>query len=149
MSDCVFCRIVAGELPSKKVFETDRLLAFEDINPKAPVHLLLIPKTHVVNLLDGASDEPLMGSSISVHTRSAGRKDMFFPLRLLPRLPSDQACSVFRIVRVAFGLLLTGAMSHRDAIALYGPPTLGRPISPGLNRYHLIGLVGIVVDHLS
>jgi len=52
MSDCVFCKIVAGELPSKKAFETERLLAFEDINPKAPTHLLLVPKNHVVNLLE-------------------------------------------------------------------------------------------------
>lgn len=76
MSDCVFCRIVAGELPSKKVFETDRLLAFEDINPKAPVHLLLIPKTHVVNLLDGASDEPLMGELVAASARIARERGL-------------------------------------------------------------------------
>ena len=45
--DCVFCRIVSGEIPSKKVFEDDRILAFYDIEPKAPVHVLVIPKTHI------------------------------------------------------------------------------------------------------
>jgi len=46
---CLFCRIVSGEIPSKKVYEDDRALAFHDIDPKAPVHLLVIPKTHIKN----------------------------------------------------------------------------------------------------
>ena len=50
MSDCLFCKIVAGEIPSKKVYEDDDYLAFWDIAPKAPVHILLIPKQHIVNL---------------------------------------------------------------------------------------------------
>ncbi|HEV2064065.1 MAG TPA: histidine triad nucleotide-binding protein [Thermoanaerobaculia bacterium] len=65
MSDCVFCKIVAGELPSKTVLETDRLLAFEDINPKAPIHVLLIPKKHVVNLLDASAEPDLMGEIVA------------------------------------------------------------------------------------
>ena len=47
MSDCLFCKIVAGEIPSAKVFEDDTLLAFEDINPAAPTHILIIPKIHL------------------------------------------------------------------------------------------------------
>jgi histidine triad (HIT) family protein len=50
MSDCLFCKIVAGEIPSKKVYEDDDYLAFWDIAPKAPVHILLIPKKHVTSL---------------------------------------------------------------------------------------------------
>ncbi len=46
-ADCVFCRIVRREIPSKIVFEDSRVLAFEDINPKAPVHILVIPKRHI------------------------------------------------------------------------------------------------------
>ena len=53
--DCVFCRIVAGDLPSDRVFESDSVIAFRDLDPKAPVHLLVIPKQHV-NSLD-ALDE--------------------------------------------------------------------------------------------
>jgi histidine triad (HIT) family protein len=64
-SDCVFCKIVAGELPSKTVLETERVLAFEDINPKAPIHVLLIPKKHVVNLLDGSAEPDLMGEMVA------------------------------------------------------------------------------------
>jgi histidine triad (HIT) family protein len=50
--DCLFCRIVRGEIPSRKVYEDDDLLAFHDIRPAAPVHFLLIPKVHLVNLYD-------------------------------------------------------------------------------------------------
>ena len=45
--DCIFCKIVAGEIPSTKVYEDDNVLAFQDINPNAPVHVLVIPKTHI------------------------------------------------------------------------------------------------------
>lgn len=50
MEDCIFCRIIKGEIPSKKVYEDDMVLAFEDINPVAPVHVLLIPKKHIKNI---------------------------------------------------------------------------------------------------
>ena len=47
--DCLFCKIAAGEIPSTKVYEDDTVLAFNDINPEAPVHILLIPKQHIVS----------------------------------------------------------------------------------------------------
>ena len=47
MSDCIFCKIIAGEIPSSKVYEDERVYAFRDINPMAPVHVLIVPKTHV------------------------------------------------------------------------------------------------------
>lgn len=50
MSDCLFCRIVAGEIPCRKVYEDDELLAFHDINPAAPVHFMIVPKEHVESL---------------------------------------------------------------------------------------------------
>ena len=49
---CIFCKIVAGQIPSKKVHEDDELLAFHDINPWAPVHILIIPKQHIVSMAD-------------------------------------------------------------------------------------------------
>ena len=52
MSDCLFCKIVSGDIPAKKVYEDDDYLAFWDIAPKAPVHILLIPKHHILNLYD-------------------------------------------------------------------------------------------------
>lgn len=45
--DCLFCKIISGEIPSRKLYEDDRVLAFYDIEPKAPVHFLVIPKTHI------------------------------------------------------------------------------------------------------
>lgn len=50
MTDCIFCKIVAGEIPSTKVYENDYVIAIKDLNPKAKVHVLVIPKAHVENL---------------------------------------------------------------------------------------------------
>ena len=50
MSDCLFCKIAAGEIPGDKVYEDDKVIAFKDINPKAEVHLLLIPREHIASL---------------------------------------------------------------------------------------------------
>jgi histidine triad (HIT) family protein len=74
MNDCVFCEIVAGKIPSRKVFENDRILAFEDIHPQAPTHLLLIPKKHVESLNDGASDPALLGEIVSRSAVIAGER---------------------------------------------------------------------------
>ena len=50
--DCLFCKIVSGDIPSAKVYEDDTVLAFNDINPEAPVHILLIPKMHITSMAD-------------------------------------------------------------------------------------------------
>jgi len=60
MSDCLFCKIIAGEIPSTKVCENDRFYAFRDINPQAPSHVLAIPREHVASLNE-ATDARLMG----------------------------------------------------------------------------------------
>ncbi|MDE3021328.1 MAG: histidine triad nucleotide-binding protein [Pseudomonadota bacterium] len=60
--DCIFCRIVDGDLPSRRVYEDEDFLAFHDIRPIAPVHVLIIPKRHVESLLDiSATDELMLG----------------------------------------------------------------------------------------
>mgnify|MGYP002789895867 FL=1 len=83
-SSCLFCRIVRGEIPSKKVYEDDEVLVFHDIDPAAPVHLLMIPKEHVENLL----------SAESRHAALLGKM-----LLLAPRLAREQgATDGFRIV---------------------------------------------------
>ncbi len=56
MNDCLFCKIADGVIPSSKVYEDDVMLAFRDINPQAPVHVLVIPKTHIPSL-DGITAE--------------------------------------------------------------------------------------------
>ncbi|HLA28595.1 MAG TPA: histidine triad nucleotide-binding protein [Syntrophales bacterium] len=52
MDDCIFCRIIKGEVPCNKVYEDDKVLAFHDINPAAPVHVIVIPKRHIPTLMD-------------------------------------------------------------------------------------------------
>jgi histidine triad (HIT) family protein len=66
MSDnCIFCKIVRGEIPCRKVYEDDDVLAFHDINPVAPVHFMLVPKRHLVSLLEaGEGDEALLGKML-------------------------------------------------------------------------------------
>jgi len=62
MSDCLFCKMVAGEIEPDVVYETDRLLAFRDIEPKAPTHILIIPKKHISTINDIVTeDASLMG----------------------------------------------------------------------------------------
>ncbi len=66
MTDCLFCRIVAGEIPAKTVHETDTTLAFRDIDPKAPVHVLVIPKAHHTDVASLAlADAPLAGEVLA------------------------------------------------------------------------------------
>jgi histidine triad (HIT) family protein len=65
--DCVFCKIVAGQIPSKKVHEDDELLAFHDIHPWAPVHVLVIPKEHVASLADvDDGHAPVLGRMLAL-----------------------------------------------------------------------------------
>jgi len=60
--NCIFCKIVAGQIPSKKAYEDEHVLAFHDINPWAPVHVLLIPKQHVATLADvGPEHQEMLG----------------------------------------------------------------------------------------
>ena len=72
MEDCLFCKIIEGKIPSDKVYEDDEVLAFRDINPQAPVHVLIIPKRHI----SGAdklerSDDALLGKMIAVANQLA------------------------------------------------------------------------------
>ncbi len=55
--DCIFCKIIAGEIPSNKVYEDDTVLAFRDIEPKAPVHILVVPKKHITGAADVQSED--------------------------------------------------------------------------------------------
>ena len=62
---CLFCKIVAGEIPAAKVYEDDRLIAINDINPQAPMHVLVIPKQHIATLNDlAAKDDELVGMMV-------------------------------------------------------------------------------------
>jgi histidine triad (HIT) family protein len=70
--NCLFCKIAAGQIPAAKVHEDDELLAFKDIHPAAPVHLLVIPKVHVASLADAdASHAPLLGRMLALAPKLA------------------------------------------------------------------------------
>ena len=78
--DCLFCKIAEGKIPSRKVFEDEEFLAFHDIHPWAPIHFLVIPKTHIPSL---AQIEP-------EHAGLMGRM-----MTLLPRLAQEQGCQPY------------------------------------------------------
>lgn len=62
MDECIFCKIISGEIKSSKVYEDQRVYAFRDINPQAPTHILVVPKKHIPTLLDlSVGDEELLG----------------------------------------------------------------------------------------
>ena len=62
MENCLFCKIIEGTIPSKKIYEDEELFAFHDVNPQAPVHFLVIPKRHIRNIMElEAGDSALLG----------------------------------------------------------------------------------------
>ncbi len=81
MASCIFCRIVAGEIPSRKLYEDDDMLAFHDINPVAPVHFMIIPKKHLDSLAHATDeDAEVLGKMLSKAGRlakAAGAADGF------------------------------------------------------------------------
>ena len=70
--DCIFCRIIAGKIPSDVIYQDEGVIAFRDINPQAPVHLLVIPKKHIAYLTDLTEEElPLIGHMVKVANQLA------------------------------------------------------------------------------
>jgi len=75
MTNCLFCRIASGEIPAKIVYEDDDVLAFEDINPQAPMHVLVIPRVHVATLNDlTAAHESLVGAMVRAAAHIAKKR---------------------------------------------------------------------------
>ena len=73
--DCVFCKIVAGEIPSDTVYEDEEIIAFRDINPKAPVHIIIIPRKHIATLSDlSEADSALVGRLAAVANKLAKKE---------------------------------------------------------------------------
>jgi histidine triad (HIT) family protein len=116
VTDCIFCRIVEGGIPSRKVYEDEDMLAFHDINPLAPVHFMIIPKKHVDSL--ATVDDS--------HVRVLGRM-----MAMAGRLAREQgATDGFRTI------VNTGRIGRQDVYHLHihiigGPDPLPRMIAPG------------------
>ncbi|HAZ37129.1 MAG TPA: histidine triad nucleotide-binding protein [Clostridiaceae bacterium] len=75
--DCIFCGIVNNDIPSKKVYEDDKVVAFEDINPAAPVHVVIVPRKHISSLMDiNDEDATLIGHIFMVAKKIATEKNI-------------------------------------------------------------------------
>jgi histidine triad (HIT) family protein len=97
-SDCFFCKIVAGTIPVKPLFEDDRSLAFADINPQAPTHLLIIPKDHLTSLAHAAKEHSeLLGHLVFVATEVARSQQLSKGYRLVINTGDDGGQTVHHL----------------------------------------------------
>ena len=99
MSDCIFCKIIKGDIPSTIVFRDEQLTAFRDINPAAPTHILLVPNKHIdsVNALAG-EDEQLVGHLVKVAGQLAAQEGIAEGgYRLIINTNADAGQTVFHI----------------------------------------------------
>lgn len=101
MTDCIFCKIARREIPAKIVFEDDEALAFEDIRPEAPTHLLVIPKRHFASLAEIAPEEEdsraLMGHLIAVAARLARERGIEAGYRVVINNGAQAGQTVFHL----------------------------------------------------
>ena len=113
-SNCIFCKIVRGEIPCKQIYEDDQVLAFLDIQPVAPVHVLIVPKKHIATLYDATMDDaPVLGKMLAV----------------APELARKQgAGDGFRTI-INTGRIALQEVQHLHIHVIGGPDSLGRMIS--------------------
>jgi histidine triad (HIT) family protein len=98
MTDCLFCKIIAGKIPAKKVYEDQKAFAFEDINPQAPTHVLIIPKKHIAGI-DQATEEDaeLMGYCQIVAAKIARERNIENGFRTVYNVGPDAGQTVFHL----------------------------------------------------
>jgi len=98
MSDCLFCKIIRGEIPSKKVYEDDKVVAFQDIDPKAPTHILIIPKKHIDGI-DKAQpeDAEIIGYSHLIAAKLGRERGIEQGYRTVYNVGPDSGQSVFHL----------------------------------------------------
>ena len=98
MTDCLFCRIAAGEIPATHVLETERVLAFRDINPQAPVHVVVIPKEHHADISAlTAADPALAGELLATVARVAREEGLSNGFRVVFNTGVDGGQTVFHV----------------------------------------------------
>ncbi|MEJ2684791.1 MAG: histidine triad nucleotide-binding protein [Candidatus Sulfobium sp.] len=99
MTDCIFCRIISGETAARIIYEDETAVAIEDINPQAPVHVLVIPRKHIATNLDlGPEETPLVGHLFEVANKIAREKDIARRgFRLVMNTNAEAGQSVFHI----------------------------------------------------
>jgi histidine triad (HIT) family protein len=98
MSDCLFCKIVEGEIPSNKVYEDELVYAFHDIDPKAPTHVLVVPKRHIASLdAAGEEDRELLGRLLLTAGRIARELGIASGYRVVNNCGAPAGQSVFHV----------------------------------------------------
>ena len=98
MSDCLFCKMIAGSIPTKKVYEDDKVFAFEDIQPQAPTHVLIIPKKHLRGLKEAeAADAEIIGYSHLVAAKIARERGIEDGYRTVYNVGPRSGQSVFHL----------------------------------------------------
>jgi len=98
MRDCLFCKIAAGEIPANMAYEDDDLIAFHDISPQAPVHLLLVPRRHIASLDEAADgDRALLGKILLTLRRLARELKIESGYRVVNNCGAPAGQSVFHI----------------------------------------------------
>lgn len=113
MDDCLFCKIVRGEIPATVVHETETTLAFRDIAPKAPVHVLVIPKAHYANVAElGAADPALSGDVLAAVEAVATKEGVRDSFRVVFNTGADMGQSVFHV----HGHVLSGGSAGFGAV---------------------------------
>ena len=98
MTDCVFCSIANGKIPTTKVLENDEVVVFHDLNPAAPTHMLVIPRKHIGTLDDAeASDQALLGKMLLTAREAAEQSGLSAGYRVLMNVQAGAGQSVFHI----------------------------------------------------
>jgi len=98
MENCIFCKIIAGEIPSKKVYEDDYVYAFDDIEPQAPVHILVIPKEHITSAADiSATNSHLVAKCFEAISKIAKEKGLDNGYRIINSCGHDGGQTVFHL----------------------------------------------------
>jgi histidine triad (HIT) family protein len=98
MADCLFCKIIAREIPGSIVYEDDRILAFNDINPQAPTHVLVVPKRHIATLDElTAEDDQLLGELIRRAAAIAKEKGLSAGYRTVFNTNREAGQTVFHV----------------------------------------------------
>jgi len=98
VSDCIFCKIVAGEIKSEIVYDDENVVAFRDIDPKAPVHVLIIPRKHIATLDDlGKEDTELIGNMVLAAVKIAKEENLDKGYRLVWNCNADGGQAVYHI----------------------------------------------------
>jgi len=97
-NDCVFCKIIAGEIPSGFVYEDDSVFAFRDISPQAPIHILVVPKVHLVSAADiGADNSHVVAKCFEAIAKIAEAEGLGNGFRVIANSGSDGGQTVFHL----------------------------------------------------